>query len=139
MNHPAKQAAKRDGRLALALMMLLASAAVLLVQVWIVSLYLYSALNENWSYFLEMFPSARSWRGGLESVAFPRDCLCWRTAGGGRRSSGLDMLVVTTRREFLRRTAPPDDRGESQRLICQGHQLRIWQWTSLAVNYRIRL
>lgn len=49
---------RRDTRLAFALLLFVISAAALLIQTWIATIYLGAAINENWSLFLEMFPSA---------------------------------------------------------------------------------
>jgi hypothetical protein len=53
-----KEVAKRDGRLLLTFLLFVASAGSLLVQGWILFIYVHSALNQNWTYFLEVFPSA---------------------------------------------------------------------------------
>src|SRR5687767_4389260 len=51
----------RDRRLLAALLLLVVAAASLLVQAWISMLYVESAKAQNWSYYLELFPSfARS-------------------------------------------------------------------------------
>ena len=49
---------QRDVRLALALLLFLISAGALLIQTWIATIYLGAAIDENWSLFLELFPSA---------------------------------------------------------------------------------
>jgi hypothetical protein len=57
MSHSEKTVAKRDGRLLLALLLFVISASSLLVQAGILLLYFRSAVEENWTYFLEIFPS----------------------------------------------------------------------------------
>src|SRR5688572_19620365 len=47
----------RDRRLLAALLLLVVAAAFLLVQAWISMLYVASAKAQNWSYYLELFPS----------------------------------------------------------------------------------
>jgi hypothetical protein len=47
----------RDRRLLAALLLLVVAAASLLVQAWISMLYVESAKAQNWSYYLELFPS----------------------------------------------------------------------------------
>ena len=47
----------RDRRLLVALLLLVVAAAFLLVQVWISMLYVASVKAQNWSYYLELFPS----------------------------------------------------------------------------------
>lgn len=47
----------RDGRLLIALLLLVAAASALLIQAWISVIYLHSAVAQNWAYYLEIFPS----------------------------------------------------------------------------------
>ena len=47
----------RDRRLLAALLLLVVAGASLLVQAWISALYLASVKAQNWSYYLELFPS----------------------------------------------------------------------------------
>ena len=47
----------RDVRLFVALLLLALAAAALLVQIWISALYVQSANAQNWTYYLELFPS----------------------------------------------------------------------------------
>ena len=56
MAHSAKLV-KRDGRLSLALLLFVASAGALLYQAWIVFIWFFSALNQDWSYAEKLFPS----------------------------------------------------------------------------------
>jgi hypothetical protein len=49
--------AKRDRRLLVALLLLAAAAASLLIQAWISMVYFKSGLAQNWTYYLELFPS----------------------------------------------------------------------------------
>jgi hypothetical protein len=58
MNHPAKLVVKRDGRLALSLLLFVVSAGALVVEGWIISLWFFSALNQDWTYVEKLFPSA---------------------------------------------------------------------------------
>jgi hypothetical protein len=57
MIHSEKNFAKRDGRLSLALLLFVIFAGSLLVQAWILLLYFRSAVEDNWTDFLEIFPS----------------------------------------------------------------------------------
>lgn len=47
----------RDIRLLAALLLLAVAAAALLIQAWISALYIQSASAQNWTYYLELFPS----------------------------------------------------------------------------------
>ena len=47
----------RDRRLLAALLLLVVAGASLLIQAWISALYVASAKAQNWSYYLELFPS----------------------------------------------------------------------------------
>src|SRR5690606_21996007 len=47
----------RDPRLLVALLLLVVAAACLLIQAWMSALYLASIKAQNWSYYLELFPS----------------------------------------------------------------------------------
>jgi hypothetical protein len=58
MNHSAKKVVKRDGRLALSLLLFVISAGSLAVQGWIIFLWFFSALNQDWTYVEKLFPSA---------------------------------------------------------------------------------
>jgi hypothetical protein len=49
--------AKRDGRLSIALLLLVAAATSLLVQAWISMFYFQSAIAQNWTHYLEIVPS----------------------------------------------------------------------------------
>jgi hypothetical protein len=49
---------KRDPKLLFSILMLLIFTVAGAFQSWIVIVYYYSALNQNWSYFSELFPSA---------------------------------------------------------------------------------
>lgn len=57
MTQAAKKVTKRDGRLSLALLLFVIVAGSMLVQAWILLLYFRSAVERNWAYFLEFFPS----------------------------------------------------------------------------------
>ncbi len=57
MTQAAEKVKKRDGRLSLALLLFVIFAGSMLVQTWIVLIYFRSAVERNWTYFLEFFPS----------------------------------------------------------------------------------
>jgi hypothetical protein len=48
---------KRDRRLLVSLLLFAASAVSTLAQVWVTNFYIYSALAQDWTWFLEWFPS----------------------------------------------------------------------------------
>ena len=48
---------ERDGRLLIALLLLVTGIAALTAQAWISMLYFHSAIAQNWSYYLDIFPS----------------------------------------------------------------------------------
>ncbi|MEY2855424.1 MAG: hypothetical protein RL030_2556 [Pseudomonadota bacterium] len=52
-----KERTKRNRRLLLALLLFAATAVSTLVQVWVTNFYLYSANAQDWTLFLEWFPS----------------------------------------------------------------------------------
>ncbi len=47
----------RDRRISIALVLFATSLGSLLIQGWILFVYVHSALNQNWTYFSEKFPS----------------------------------------------------------------------------------
>jgi len=65
----ASKPAKRDAVLLLALLLFIASALLLLGQGWILFIYIHSALEQNWTYFLELYPSS--------SQQLPAGTLCF--------------------------------------------------------------
>jgi hypothetical protein len=52
-----RRAARRDGRLLIALVLFVGTAGAALVQIGVLSLWFQSALHDDWTYFLEWFPS----------------------------------------------------------------------------------
>jgi hypothetical protein len=54
---PVKVAVTRDQRLLFTFLLFVASAASFLVQGWILLLFVSSALAQNWTHFVEVFPS----------------------------------------------------------------------------------
>jgi hypothetical protein len=57
MTQSVKNVTKRDGRLSLALLLFVISAGLVGVQAWVLLFYFRSAVHQDWTYFLEMFPS----------------------------------------------------------------------------------
>lgn len=57
MTYFVKKVDKRDRRLSIALLLLVICAGSLLIQAWILLLYFRSAIHQDWTHFLKIFPS----------------------------------------------------------------------------------
>jgi hypothetical protein len=57
MAQAAKKVQKRDGRLAIALLLFVMFAGATLVQAWILFRYFNAAVEQNWDHFAKLFPS----------------------------------------------------------------------------------
>lgn len=58
MTHSVSMATTRDGRLSLALLLFVVCGVSVLIQAWIVAVYIGAAIAGDWAFFFETFPFA---------------------------------------------------------------------------------